>query len=137
MSEKTFVNIYLNKCKEFSEEPDKGFMVILKQLDEVINSILNQVNFNQYKQSLNNTSIAIPFELAHCLYDIPENYFDVENKNGEKFYLSKAPFDLYRAKIMKILFEPERSIILLQWKIRRIEKVIILGWDEYIKQYKR
>lgn len=132
---KTFVSIYKENCLKKGEDPIATD--IYQQLDDVINWIFQQKNLENYEKalSMDRVCMAVPARLAETLYALPDGYYDTLSDKDEPLYLSSIPFDDFRAIVLEKLFEPQFNVELLRWKIRRIEKVITLGWDKFREQY--
>jgi hypothetical protein len=136
----SFTSIYLETCAKRKEPPTN--ILVFEQLDEVINDIFAQINENNktselVKLAFSNDRICmvVPIDIIINMYDLPDDYYDSILDDGTKIYYSTLLCDIFRTDCIKKLYEPEQNVELTQWKLKRIEKVLNIGWVEYKKQY--
>jgi hypothetical protein len=107
-------------------------------LDKMMQVVNKDPKIYRAAFSMNRPSMIIPYDVS--------NYNDVlppsgELEDGTPYIVESMGFDTIRVSLLDhdfVKFEcadDDQRKILNAWLLRRIEKVLNLGWEEYCNQY--
>jgi hypothetical protein len=133
---KTFAKLYLIHCSLRGEEPQQLFMFeILDEMKKIIDQ-----DPKKYKMAFSEDRpcITIPYKVSKYNDVLPP---DGVLEDGTEFILESPVLDAFRVSLLFHDFaqfeceSDESRKVLNAWLLKRIEKMINLGWEKYCDQY--
>lgn len=142
-STNTFVAVYKEACVRRQESPDH--VETYQELDDIYKFIMDHPEKEKFQAALNESRlcIVIPYKLFLEKRLPPDDQIVNENGKMEDVMFASPGHDTYRSLIIDQMKVPRKHMLMwLQtvqnvnsWKMKRLEKVVNLGWDQYRQQY--